>query len=277
MKVYDEFPRTGIHGYVANYIRDLPDLTGKKVLDIPCGDGRATYEFLRKGAEVVALDLFPQFMRVDEVQAGFADLSEKLPVESDSIDYIICQEGIEHVPNQLQVLEEFNRVLKKGGILLVSTPSNSHVRAKLSHFLFESDYWKRMPPTEVDSIWFADDNMSKMYFGHYFLLGVQHFQSILTLSGFSVTNRIKTKISTTSLLLGVPFYPLFGLMNLLSYWVYRKKNKHVSQKDKDRLFLQRVKLNLSPKSLFCRHLFWEMRKESELSGVIEKLKKIKRV
>ncbi len=43
-----------------------------------------------------------------------------LTVASESIDYIICQEGIEHIPNQLKVLEEFNRVLKKDGVLLIT-------------------------------------------------------------------------------------------------------------------------------------------------------------
>ena len=76
--------------------------------------------------------------------------------------YIICQEGIEHIPNQLNVLEEFNRVLKKDGILLITTPSNSHIRARLSHFLLETDLLRRMPPTEVDSIWFAENDTDKL-------------------------------------------------------------------------------------------------------------------
>ena len=66
-----------------------------------------------------------------------------LTVASESIDYIICQEGIEHIPNQLKVLEEFNRVLKKDGVLLITTPNNSHFRARLSHFLFETDIRKK--------------------------------------------------------------------------------------------------------------------------------------
>ncbi len=128
------FPRSGIHRYVKEYIRSLPDLSGKHILDIPCGDGRSSYEFNIKGADVIALDLFPDFMKIDEQSAKYADLSETLPVESNSIDYILCQEGIEHIPNQLNVLKEFNRVLKKGGILLITTPNYSHIRARLSHF-----------------------------------------------------------------------------------------------------------------------------------------------
>jgi len=271
-----DFPKTGIHKYVAEYIRSLPDMSGKRVLDIPCGDGRASYEFKKKGANVIALDLFPEFMKLTDLSAEYADLSESLPVESESIDYIICQEGIEHIPNQLNVLEEFNRVLKKDGTLLITTPNYSHARARLSHLLFETDLWKRMPPTEIDSIWFANSDIDKMYFGHLFLLGVQHFQSLASITGFEVKNRIKTDIGNTSLIVGLVIYPLLVIFSAFSYWAYRKKNAHVEQEKKDKVFWARVKLNISPTTLFCKHIFWELQKKDSLNEVVIKLRNMQR-
>ena len=55
-----DFPNATIYRYVKEYVASLPDLTGKVVLDIPCGDGRASYAFRKRGAEIVALDLFPE-------------------------------------------------------------------------------------------------------------------------------------------------------------------------------------------------------------------------
>ncbi len=178
MKNNYSFPIEGIHRHVVKYIESLPDLSGKVVLDIPCGSGKASYEFQRKGAKVIALDLFPEFMEVSEIGASYADLSEKLPLGDESVDYIICQEGIEHIPNQLYVLQEFNRVLKKNGVALITTPSNSHIRARLSYFLFETDFYKRMPPTEIDGVWFANNKQDKLYFGHLFLLVLQSSYSL---------------------------------------------------------------------------------------------------
>lgn len=274
----NNFPKTGIHKYVTDVIGELPDLTGKIVLDIPCGDGRASYEFQKKGATIIALDLFPEFLNIKNLQAEYADLSEKLPLDDEFIDYIICQEGIEHIPNQLNMLQEFNRVLKKDGVALITTPNNSHFRAKLSHFLLETDFYKRMPPTEIDSVWFADNSSddSKLYFGHLFLLGVQHFQSLLTLSGFEVTNRFKTKFGSTSLILGVFLYPIFLLLSPITYLLYRKKNRHISQKLKDKILWDRVKLNLYPSTLFCKHIFWEVRKIDNMEMTIKHLKNIQR-
>ena len=271
-----DFPATGIHKYVTEYVRSLPDLSGKTVLDIPSGDGRSSFEFKKKGADVIALDLFPDFMKVDAVTAKFADLSGTLPQKNESIDYIICQEGIEHIPNQLNVLEEFNRVLKKGGILLITTPNKSHARARLSYFLLETDLWKRMPPTEIDGVWFAGEAETKLYFGHLFLLGVQHLQSLMTFTGFKVNKRIKTDAGNTSIILGVVLYPLFVLFTLLSYFLYRKKNSHIEQNKKNSILWERVKLNLSPTTLFYKHIFWEVEKNKELNEVVTELKLMQR-
>ena len=46
--IANSFPSSGINKYVYAYIRQLPDLSGKTVLNIPCGDGRASNEFYKK-------------------------------------------------------------------------------------------------------------------------------------------------------------------------------------------------------------------------------------
>jgi SAM-dependent methyltransferase len=247
------------------------------VLDIPCGDGRASHEFLRKGATVRAFDLHPHFMKLTDVTAEYADLADPLPLESGSIDLIICQEGIEHLPDQLRVLEEFNRVLKPGGLLLLTTPSNSHVRARLSLLFLESDYWKRMPPTEIDGVWFAGEKTEKLYFGHLFLLGVQHLQTLLTVTGFRVQDRVRTNVGNTSLILGTLLYPLLALVSLVSWLIYRRKNTHLPQADRDRILWERVKLNLSPRTLFCKHLFWVAHKDAGRPDVRARLKNLSRI
>jgi hypothetical protein len=115
-----------------------------------------------------------------------------------------------------------------------------------------------------------------MYYGHLFLLDVQSLQSISTLTGFAVEQRVRTKISATSLLLGLPMYPLLGLMSLLSFAIYRRRNKHIDQATKDRILMDRVKLNLSVETLFCKQIFWVLKRERDLAGVAERLRQIQR-
>ena len=276
MKNNYNFPIEGIHRHVVKYIKLLPDLSGQVVLDVPCGNGKASYEFMKKGAKVIALDLFPEFMKVSEIGASYADLSEKLPIDDESVDYIICQEGIEHMPNQLYVLQEFNRVLKKNGVALITTPSNSHIRARLSYFLFETDFYKRMPPTEIDGVWFANNNQEKLYFGHLFLLSVQHLQTLLTISGFRTERRIKTDVGSTSLILGFILYPIFILFSFLTYFSYKNKNQHVDKHTRTKILWDRVKLNILPTTLIYKDIFWIVRKMDNLDVTVERLKSMQR-
>ncbi|MEM1264222.1 MAG: class I SAM-dependent methyltransferase [Pseudomonadota bacterium] len=263
----------GIHGFVARYVRAMPDLTGKTVVDIPCGDGRTTREFAAKGATVIPLDLFPEFFTVDNAEARYADLAERLPLDDDSVDFVVCQEGIEHVPNQLFVLEEFNRVLKPGGKLLLTTPNYSHLRSRLSQFFFETDFWKRMPPTEVDSVWFAEKNADSLYFGHLFLIGAQKLMTLHTLAGFRVDERVKTDVGTTSVVLGI-VYPLLALSSWLTRRAYRKKVRHVDAARREAVFADRIRLNLAPTTLFCKHLFWVSTKQASLTETRQQLRNL---
>jgi len=46
-----------------------------------------------------------------------------LPIKSDSFDFIVCQDVLEHVPFQDKTILEVCRVLKKNGIAVITTPN----------------------------------------------------------------------------------------------------------------------------------------------------------
>lgn len=52
-----------------------------------------------------------------------------IPLQDSMFDVILCTEVIEHIPDPLGAFSEFNRLLKSGGILLLTAPFNS-----LTHF-----------------------------------------------------------------------------------------------------------------------------------------------
>jgi len=271
-----EFPHATIHKFVVQYIESLPNLAGKVVVDIPCGDGRASFSFKKRGATIKALDLYPEFVKVEGVEAIFADLSERLPLEDSCADYLICQEGIEHISDKISMFQEFNRVLKKGGTLIITAPSISHARGRLSMLLVESDLWRRSAPNEMDSVWFTEGESDRLYFGHLFLIGVHHLLTICTLCGFETVERRKTKISTTSVILGILLYPIIALTTLTAYFSYRKKNVHVEKSRRYAILWERVKLNLSATTMFRRHIFWVLRKDKELSEALADIKELTR-
>lgn len=257
-----QFPTTSANRYIYAYIDGLGDLRGKTVVDVPCGDGRASHRFRQRGATVLAFDLFPKFMRAPGITARMADLNEPLPVADESVDIVICQEGIEHLPDQLAVLSEFNRILKPGGTLILTCPSISYVRARLSNLFIENDSWRRMPPSLVDTVWVTDSDVDRVYFGHLFLTTVQHLYTLCGIAGFRVERRLRTDLGYSSVVLGVLLYPLLALVSLLAYRTYsRKQRKSIPPEVGKPVWWEHLRLNLSPVTLFCKHIFWIARKE----------------
>ncbi|MFM8552774.1 MAG: class I SAM-dependent methyltransferase [Nitrospiraceae bacterium] len=107
----------------------------KRVLDIPCGTGALTQLLLEGGRDVVSADLCPEGFVVSGRTAVQVDLNCALPFESGTFDAIACVEGIEHIENPHLLAREANRMLRKGGMLYVTTPNVLSIRSRLSYLL----------------------------------------------------------------------------------------------------------------------------------------------
>jgi SAM-dependent methyltransferase len=111
---------------------------GQALLDVGCGSGRHTFEALRRGADVVALDQNAEdLVGVELMVTAMADAGEvarperpvtlradalALPFPNDSFDRVIASEILEHVPQDGAAIAEIFRVLRPGGLLAVSVP-----------------------------------------------------------------------------------------------------------------------------------------------------------
>lgn len=63
------------------------------------------------------------------------DLNEPLPVGDDSFDAVISTEVVEHLENPRAMFREFARLLRPGGVLIVTTPNQESLRSLLSLLL----------------------------------------------------------------------------------------------------------------------------------------------
>ena len=142
-----------IKHFVRRFIQTHKEVfNGKTVIDCPAGSGFSSELLDSVGAKVEAYDLFPEFFKYKEITCKKADLESTLPVDDGYADYVLFQEGIEHLSDQIHALREMNRVLKPGGRLLLTTPNYSNLRAKMSYMLNESEQYKLMPPNQIESI-----------------------------------------------------------------------------------------------------------------------------
>jgi len=111
---------------------------GDRLLDMGAGGGRHAFEAYRRGADVIAFDQdaeelatvrewFRAMKEGGEVPDGAeADVKEgdalALPFADGEFDRIIAAEVLEHIPADIQAIQELVRVLRPGGTLAVSVP-----------------------------------------------------------------------------------------------------------------------------------------------------------
>ncbi len=115
----------------------LKDAKPGTILDIPSGNCWLFSELASGEWEYFSADLFTstsirKFERVD--------LNKQLPYDNEYFDYVACLEGLEHIENYHHALREFYRILKKDGMLLISTPNPLNIKSRLRFFLFGTFY-----------------------------------------------------------------------------------------------------------------------------------------
>jgi SAM-dependent methyltransferase len=120
---------------------------GARVVDVGAGEGyfskmvgdRVSAELGRSPASVLAAcDLFPQYFRYEGVTCDPINADGSLPY-ADGAFHVACSlEVIEHIKDQFAFTRELHRIVKPGGVAIVSTPNvlnlNSRVRYLHSGF-----------------------------------------------------------------------------------------------------------------------------------------------
>ena len=117
----------------AVFARHLP--TSGTCIDVGCGDGALAGQWLaRKGFDYQGVDVSANAIseaRAAGLRADVIEDASVLPFPADTFDAAICVEVLEHLFLPLAALEEMLRILKPGGVLIVTTPNVAYWRRRL--------------------------------------------------------------------------------------------------------------------------------------------------
>ncbi|MGB4664939.1 MAG: class I SAM-dependent methyltransferase [Bacteroidales bacterium] len=157
-----------IHRYLfaANFVKD------KTVLDAACGTGYGSNYLSNYANLVYGIDINQDVIENNKEiykkeNLFFINTSiYQLPFDDNMFDVIVSFETIEHVDNGELVLSEFNRVLKKDGILIISTPNkNISIENNLDNPFHVHEYFEEEFKTLLHKYF---NNVSISYQNNYF-------------------------------------------------------------------------------------------------------------
>jgi SAM-dependent methyltransferase len=103
---------------------------GRRVLDVACGEGYGSALLATVAARVTGIDLSqPAIAHAQRTYAGTPNLEfarascTRLPLADGSVDLAVTFETLEHIEGQARFLDELARVVKPGGVLVLSCPN----------------------------------------------------------------------------------------------------------------------------------------------------------
>lgn len=133
--------------WVRKYLRMIP--AGSRILD--AGAGELLFKPDCQHLDYIAQD-FGKYEGGGDgagLQTGQWDNSRldivsditDIPVPDASFDAVLCTEVLEHVPDAISTVREFSRILRPGGVLLITAPFASLTHFAPYHFCGYNRYW----------------------------------------------------------------------------------------------------------------------------------------
>jgi glycosyltransferase involved in cell wall biosynthesis/SAM-dependent methyltransferase len=116
------------HEHLHRYLFALQFCAGKDVLDIASGEGYGAFVLARVARRADGVDLSPEAVRHAVARYRRENLTYRqgscteIPIADASVDVVVSFETIEHFTEHERFLAEIRRVLRPGGVLIISSP-----------------------------------------------------------------------------------------------------------------------------------------------------------
>lgn len=116
---------------------------GSSLLDVGCGTGHLSYILSQRGFSVIGVDHDPEMIAYAERKFSTGDEkikflnanAEALPFETNSFDCIVAVSLMGCISLPEKVLREFYRVLRKGGIAIITFTNSNSFLLKINFYL----------------------------------------------------------------------------------------------------------------------------------------------
>ncbi|MDG2537377.1 bifunctional 2-polyprenyl-6-hydroxyphenol methylase/3-demethylubiquinol 3-O-methyltransferase UbiG [Dyella jiangningensis] len=142
----------------AAYVAARVTLPGARVADVGCGGGLLSEALAKAGARVTGIDMGEKVIEIAQLHLHESRLetpdlhvdyrvqssAELASSEPESFDAVCCMELIEHVPDPEALVNDLARMVKPGGVVVMSTLNRTP--AAFGAAILGAEYLMRMLP-----------------------------------------------------------------------------------------------------------------------------------
>lgn len=183
------------------------------IADIPTGNGAFVQRLKDHGYHnIYAIDAENLF-KVGHDDFIIGDMNEALPLPDNSCDIVVCIDGIEHISRQFDFVQEVNRILKKEGKFIFSTPNISSLRSRWKWFTTGHHHKENAP--------FDENHPTSLH--HISLLSFPNIRYLLHTNGFRINRTLTNRIKPVQAIFSI-FLPLVYLATSIAYKKEGKKD-----------------------------------------------------
>jgi len=181
------------------------------IVDIPTGSGAFVQRLKDNGFKNIKAVDIEDIMEIEHADFHTGDMTKTLPFPDQSVDAVVCIDGIEHISQQFDFVTQVNRILREGGYFIVSTPNISSLRSRWKWFM-TGHHHKCSSPLD-------ENNPNPLH--HIGMISFPELRYLLHTSGFSIDKVTANRVKPVSWMFML-FLPLIYIVTSI---VYRKSGR----------------------------------------------------
>lgn len=203
-EIRDETATEHLHryGFSLNYCRD------KTVVDIACGEGYGSHILSSVAFNVTGIDIDADVVAYASKKYRKNNLrylqgsAARIPLDDHVADVVVSFETIEHHDQHEQMLSEIKRILKPGGLLIISTPDRKY-------YSDERNFKNQFHVKELTHDEFA--SLLRNYFGNISMLLQRIYHGSLIIPEEKTPVLFSTLTGDYNGIQAFPFRPLYNI------------------------------------------------------------------
>lgn len=187
------------------------DITGKKILDIGAGKGYMVQllgeHAKKKGGRpadiITACDLFPEYFSYEEVACEKMEFINRFPFKDERFDIAYAIEVIEHLRCPYDFIQEMYRVVRPGGMVIITTPNVLNLSSRISYLL--TGFFELFKPLSFD------EKDVRRQWGHIMPLNAYYLDHAMRSCGFKKVKLHADRLKRSSVFLFLLLLPVLKI------------------------------------------------------------------